>query len=87
MVRFTEFDGYLLWCLPEPGCDLAYLIWAYTFLNRDAVPSYPQLAECLRRSVSTGAILPPVGGHFRLSPECGLGFTSGTNSQPCLRMG
>lgn len=69
MVRFTEFDGYLLWCLPDPGCDLSYWIRAYTFFNRDAVPDYPVLAECLQRSVLAGVMQPPVGGHYGLSPE------------------
>jgi hypothetical protein len=69
MVRLTEFDGYLLWCLPDPGCDLPYLIRAYTFVNRDAAPSYPELAECMQRSVLAGVMPPPVGGHYRLSPE------------------
>ena len=68
MVRFTERDGYILWCIPDRGCDPAYLIRAYVFVNRDAAPSYTETADRLRRSVQAGVIPPPVGGHFQLSP-------------------
>src|SRR5689334_7172231 len=69
MVRFTEFDACLLWCVPDPGCDLAYLIRAYIFLNRDAAPSYAELAGCLGRAVLAGVMPLPIAGHYQLTPE------------------
>lgn len=69
MVRFTDIDGYLLWSLPDPGCDLAYWVLVYTFINRVAEPSYADLAGCLHRAVLAGALPPPVGGRYRFSPE------------------
>lgn len=51
MVRFTELDGWILWCMPDPGIDLASLIRGYMFINRDAAPSYEEMAGWARRSV------------------------------------
>lgn len=69
MVRFTDFDGYLLWCLPDQGCDLAQLIRAYIFINRDAASNYRELAACLERAVLAGVMTPPEGGRYRISPD------------------
>jgi hypothetical protein len=69
MVRFAELDGYLLWCLPGPGCELAYWVWAYTFVNRDAAPSFTELAGCVDRAVRAGVMPLPADGRYRLNPE------------------
>lgn len=69
MVRFTDLDGYILWCLQYRGCDLRGLIRSYTFLNRDAAPNYGELVGCLRRAVLAGAIPLPSDGHYGLTPE------------------
>ncbi|MEO2091491.1 MAG: hypothetical protein ABGY75_18700 [Gemmataceae bacterium] len=68
-IRLTELDAVILWCLPQPGCDLPYLVWMYTFCNRAAAPGYAELDGCLRRSIQIGALRYPETGHYQLTPE------------------
>ena len=68
-VSFQYTDAALLYCIPEPGCDLNYLVERYTCFERIAVPSYELVAGCLGRAVRAGAMPFPTGGLYRLTPE------------------
>ncbi|MCE9567135.1 MAG: hypothetical protein K8U57_34465 [Planctomycetes bacterium] len=68
-VRFQYTDAAILFCIPEPGCDLEYLVQRYTCFERIAVPTYETVAGCLSRAVRAGAMPFPADGHYRLVPE------------------
>jgi hypothetical protein len=68
-VRFQDADAAILYCIPERGCDLNFLVRRYTCFERTAVPSYETVAGCLGRAVRAGAMPVPAGGHYRLTTE------------------
>lgn len=68
-VKFQYTDAAILFCVPEPGCDLNYLVHRYTYFERIAVPTYETIAGCLDRAVRAGAITFPTEGKYRLSSE------------------
>ena len=68
-VQFGRGDVWVLWCIPNMGCNLESLIHTYTFVARDAIPSYASLAGCLTRAVRAGLMSVPTGGRYILNPE------------------
>jgi hypothetical protein len=75
VLRFGEGDAWLLWPIPRSGCDLEYLIRAYVFVARVAIPPFDKVKECLSRAVRAGILLPPTGGRFELAPAWWERFT------------
>jgi hypothetical protein len=68
-LSFQYADASILFCIPEQGCDLNYLVERYTCFERIAVPTYEIMAGCLRRAVGAGVLMFPAGGLYRLTPE------------------
>ena len=68
-VIFQDADAAILFCVPEQGCDLCYLVERYTCFERIAVPTYEVVAGCVGRAVQAGAMSVPAGGVYRLTPE------------------
>lgn len=68
-VRFQYADAAILFCVPEAGCDLNFLVQRYTFFERIAVPDYQVVSGCLSRAVRAGAVPVPTAGQYSLTPE------------------
>lgn len=68
-VKFQYTDAAILFCIPERGCDLSYLVERYTCFERTAIPSYDMVAGCLGRAAQTGALQLPIDCSYRLTSE------------------
>ena len=68
-MRFNSEEICILWCIPEPGCDLSSLFNIYTFINRCAAPPQEFVDACFRKAVQTGVMELPDGNHFKIAPQ------------------
>jgi hypothetical protein len=68
-VQLQAADVAILYCIPQGGCNLDYLVERYTCFERIAIPPYDVVAGCLDRAVRVGAVPRPTEGLYRLTPE------------------
>src|SRR5688572_9031696 len=68
-IRFTRLDAAILYSTAQPGLPLDQLIWYYTFVNRDAPPSFEELAGCLSRATRAGVLTVTGDDRFVVTDE------------------
>lgn len=61
-VQFNSQDAYILYTIPKPPVSFADVVRSYTFVNRDAAPTYDEFTGCLNKALKAGILREENGG-------------------------
>lgn len=55
-IKLNDKDVAILYCMPKVPCELINIIHNYTFINRDASPSFDELTSFISKAMRAGII-------------------------------
>ncbi len=55
-LHFLDSDVQILYSIPNSGATIARIVFNYTFINRDAPPTYERFFNCISRALKVGCI-------------------------------